>query len=132
RCPHCRDFANDTLPLIVDEYVNSGDLRIEWRDLPVLGEQSIAAALAAQAAANQGKYWDYHDALIAAGTADPAIVFTPEFFVELATQIGVEDLTRFEEDMMSAATFEKIQADYNEGVGYLGFQSTPTFVVGGT
>lgn len=35
RCPFCGLFARDPLPVLVEKYVDSGELRIEWRDLPV-------------------------------------------------------------------------------------------------
>ena len=47
----------------MQEYVEEGTLRIEWRDFPYLGQESVNAAMAARAAQAQGKFWEYHDLL---------------------------------------------------------------------
>lgn len=44
RCPFCAKFSHDTEPQLVDKYVEAGKLRIEWRDLPIFGEESMVAA----------------------------------------------------------------------------------------
>src|SRR5450830_1341517 len=41
RCPFCGIYARETLPLLAREYVTSGKLRVEWRDLPVFGQESV-------------------------------------------------------------------------------------------
>ena len=48
RCPFCGEFARETEPKLVDKYVESGTLRLEWRDFPYLGRESVRAALAAR------------------------------------------------------------------------------------
>lgn len=50
RCPFCAKFSRDTEPVLVEKYVDEGVLRIEWRDLPIFGEQSMSAARAGRAA----------------------------------------------------------------------------------
>ena len=44
QCPFCGKFARDTEPELIDEYVEDGTLRIEWRDFPYLGPESMTAA----------------------------------------------------------------------------------------
>lgn len=63
RCPFCAQFTRTTEPQLVDKYVNSGVLRIEWRDMPIFGEQSMAAARAGRAAAAQGRFWPFVNAV---------------------------------------------------------------------
>ena len=43
-CPFCGKFARDTEPTLVKDYVDKGILRIEWRDFPYLGPESLTAA----------------------------------------------------------------------------------------
>ena len=50
-------------PKLYKEYVKEGTLRIEWRDFPYRGQESVDAAVAARAAQAQGKFWEYHDLL---------------------------------------------------------------------
>lgn len=62
---------------MVKEYVEDGTLRLEWRDFPYLGDESVNAAVAARAAQEQGKFWEYHDLLYenqAAGFSDETLV----------------------------------------------------------
>ena len=47
----------------MESYVENGMLRIEWRDFAYLGQESVKAAQAARAAQEQGRFWEYHDAL---------------------------------------------------------------------
>ena len=44
RCSHCRDFDEDTLPVLVERYVRAGKLRIVFHNLPILGPASVDAA----------------------------------------------------------------------------------------
>ncbi|MDN5759410.1 MAG: DsbA family protein, partial [Tomitella sp.] len=44
RCSFCAKFSRDIAPDLIDEYVDSGQLRIEWRDMPIYGEESMLAA----------------------------------------------------------------------------------------
>ena len=64
--PLLRPWTDDTLPTLRD-YVERGDLRIEWRDVNVYGEDSERAARAALAAAMQDTLDDYHAALFPDG-----------------------------------------------------------------
>lgn len=70
QCPYCASWNEETLPAMMD-YVDSGDLRIEMRDLAVFGEESERAARAVFAAGKQGEYWDYHNALFEDGEHRP-------------------------------------------------------------
>jgi protein-disulfide isomerase len=48
---------------LVERYVENGTLRIEWRDFAYLRQESVKTAQAARAAQEQGRFWEYHDAL---------------------------------------------------------------------
>jgi len=124
RCPHCARFATETAPRLIERYVTSGVLRIEWRDFPVLGEESMELAKAARAAARQGKFWEFHDAVDAA--QEPS--FSEERIQEMARQAGVPDLARFNADRADPDVERAIQADMAEG-RKLGVFSTPTFLI---
>ncbi|MCY4669666.1 MAG: thioredoxin domain-containing protein, partial [Rhodococcus sp.] len=54
RCPFCAQFSRETEPQLIDRYVDTGTLRIEWRDLPIFGPQSFDSARAERAAAAHG------------------------------------------------------------------------------
>jgi protein-disulfide isomerase len=61
QCPYCRDYALQVLPQVVRDYVATGKVRMEFRDLAFLGPDSTKAARAAAAAGEQGKLWNFVD-----------------------------------------------------------------------
>ncbi|WP_431031050.1 DsbA family protein [Plantibacter sp. RU18] len=131
RCPFCAVFDQETLPELVKRYVEQGRVRFEWRDLPIFGEQSDAAAVAARAAGEQGMFWEYHTALFAAAPERGHAELPRERLVEFARQIGVPNIDRFTEDLDSQELAQRVRADYEEGAN-LGISSTPMFLVNGT
>jgi protein-disulfide isomerase len=109
----------------VQEYVEEGTLRIEWRDFPYLGQESVNAAMAARAAQAQGKFWEYHDLLYQNQSGG----FPREKLVELAREAGL-GAQRFEADLASGEYGEVIAEDFREGQ-QRGISGTPTFVING-
>ncbi|SDM60883.1 Protein-disulfide isomerase [Cryobacterium flavum] len=131
RCPFCGVFARDTLPVLVEEYVDSGQVRIEWRDLPVFGQESTAAAVAARAAGEQGFFWEFAEVVFAGAPERGHVALPPERLLEIATEIGVPNLEQFVSDLDNAELLEKVNIDAAEA-RYLGITSTPMFVVNET
>ena len=130
RCPFCAKFSRDSEPELIQRYVDEGKLRIEWRDMPLFGEQSLAAARAGRAAAAQGKFWEFNSAVYAAAPATGHADLTPAVLRGFAEQAGVPDLDRFEADAASADFDEQIRGDA-EAAQMLGVVSTPSFSVNG-
>ncbi|WP_168200736.1 thioredoxin domain-containing protein [Allokutzneria sp. NRRL B-24872] len=130
RCPYCVKFATDTKPELIRRYVDTGVLRIEWRDYPMFGEESEYAALAARAAGRQGKFWPYHELAFAEAPRQGRASFPRERLVEIAKRVGVADLKRFEADLADPKIAEEIKADIDEG-RRLGVSGTPAFVLNG-
>jgi len=116
-------------PKLYEEYVKEGTLRIEWRDFPYQGQESVDAALAARAAQAQGKFWEYHDLLYDNQSSGNSGGYSEENLISLAEEAGL-DRRRFEEDLRSARYEETVQADFEEGQG-LGISGTPTFFING-
>ena len=65
QCPFCRNFFNNTLPEIKRNYVDTGKIRLVYRDFPISSVHKSAqkAAEASECADEQGKFWEYHDIL---------------------------------------------------------------------
>jgi protein-disulfide isomerase len=110
---------------LVEEYVESGTLRMEWRDFPYLGRGSLDAAVAARAAQEQDKFWEYHDLLYENQSGG----FSREKLVELAREAGL-DVERFEADLASREYEQTVIEDFQEGQ-QRGISGTPTFVING-
>ena len=109
----------------MERYVEDGTLRLEWRDFPYLGQESVNAALAARAAQDQGKFWEYHGLLYENQSGG----FSDERLIELAREAGL-DVERFEADLTSGRYEEAVARDFQEGQRK-GIAGTPTFVING-
>jgi len=112
-------------PKLYREYVKDGTLRIEWRDFPYRGPQSVNAAVAARAAQAQGRFWEYHDLLYDSQFSG----FSDENLSALATKAGL-DTQRFENDYGSGRYEGLVRADFQRGLN-LGVNGTPTFFING-
>lgn len=131
RCPFCGVYARDTMPQLIDEYVESGQVRMEWRDMPVFGEESLEAAVAARAAGEQGLFWEFSEAVFADAPERGHVALPPERVREIAEQIGVPDMAAFEADLTNPELRERVNADFAEGRS-IGITGTPTFLVNDT
>ncbi len=109
----------------MESYVEDGTLRLEWRDFPYRGQESVNAALAARAAQDQGKFWEYHDLLYQNQSGG----FSDERLIELAREAGL-DVEKFEEDLASGRFERSVVEDFQEGQ-QMGITGTPTFVING-
>ena len=103
---------------------NSDTVKIVFKNMPLKNHQMAGpAALAALAAGEQNKFWEYHDLLF----AEPKI--NPDSLKKIAAKLGL-DLVRFETDMKSPAILAKLNKDTVEAEA-LGINSTPTVFVNG-
>jgi protein-disulfide isomerase len=131
RCPFCAVFANDSFPEIREEYVDTGQVRFEFRDLAIFGDQSIDAAVAARAAGEQGRYFEFSEALFAAAPEKGHPDMPREALVQFAETAAVPDLARFERDLDDPKLRALVEAD-TARAQQLGATGTPFFLVGGT
>lgn len=129
QCPNCGKFARDIKPRLIREYVETGTVRLVWRDFPYFGEQSVHAAVAARAAGRQGKFWAYHDALYANQAPPRSGRLTSERLRGLARDLGL-DMARFDADRRDPKLRKAVQRDFAFGQG-LGLPGTPAFLIGG-
>lgn len=127
QCPFCGEFARDIEPYLVEEYVESGTLRIEWRGFPYRGQESVNAALKARAAQEQGKFWEHHDALYRNQGSPNSGAFADEQLVALAEEAGL-NAERLAFDLTSGK-YEGVVSDNFEEATSTGIPGTPAFFV---
>jgi protein-disulfide isomerase len=113
----------------LERYIEDGTLRLEWRDFPYLGNESRRAAVAARAAQEQGKFWDYHDVLFDNQRSPNSGAFSNENLVGFAREVGL-DMGRFEAAITSGEYEAVVEKDFREGQD-AGISSTPSFVING-
>jgi protein-disulfide isomerase len=116
-CPYCAktDLLLAELPI-----------RRVFRHFPVVSKHPRARVLshAAEAAALQGAFWEFHDALF-----DDQGHLDPPHLWERVRRLGI-DLDRFEADRRSDAVAERVERDFRSGVR-AGVMTTPTLFVDG-
>jgi protein-disulfide isomerase len=124
QCPYCARFARDTWPLLRERYVDTGRIRFATRDLPLpFHEFAEPAAVAARCAGQQGKFWEYREALFRDQSQ-----LSQARYAALAGTFGL-DTVRFETCRASRAVLDSVRADAALAASN-GIASTPSFVIG--
>lgn len=126
QCVYCRKFWQETLPRIEDGYIRSGKVRFVYRHLAILGQGSVLAAQAAACAHDQGKFWEYHDALF--GNTSP-LGYTAVRLKRYAGQVGLEEQS-FSGCLDSGKHAERVEAETILG-RKMGASGTPAFLING-
>lgn len=117
-CGFCRQSVGDVEQLIA----NNPDLKVVFREMPILSDESNTAAAWGMAAAQQGKYLAFYKAMFAAGRPSATTI------ASAARQAGL-DMTSAQAFVNSGAAQDEVNA--NIGVAqHLEFTGTPSWVVG--
>lgn len=124
-CPYCGKFFTETLPLIKQNYINTGKVKLVYRDFPLsFHPDSEKAAEAAECAGEQSKYWEMHDKLFEDQTA-----LSVDNLKQYAKDIGL-DSAKFNSCLDSGKMSTEVQKDLADGQSY-GVSGTPTFFING-
>lgn len=121
-CGHCKAAA----PVVADVVKrHPKDVRVFYKHFPLsFHEMAKPAAIAAEAAQNQGKFWPMHDAIFATQT-----MLDEDLLMGHARALGL-DIERFSKDFKSAELAAKVDASKAEGET-MGVEATPTFFING-
>lgn len=128
QCPICKRAETEVISRLEQDYVNQGKVKIEFRDYAFIGQDSWNAAQAALAANDQGKFWQYHDALFNAQGQENSGQFSYTNLVRIAQQVGL-DVPTFEKTLSSNAHLAEVQQEVDQA-SKAGVDSTPTFFIG--
>ena len=130
QCPACRAFE-DIVKQVQESY-SGEDLKIVYRHFPLrsIHPNADLAAQAAEAAGEEGKFWEMKDILFK-NQAEWSEEKDPRgLFGAYAKSIGL-DVAEFDEDLLPEDdSKERVEKDYQSGVA-LGVNSTPTFILNG-
>lgn len=129
QCPFCGRHHQLVAPDLIKNYVDTGKATYVYKHLAFLGNESVWSAIAAECAADQGKFWLYHDYLFEHQNGENQGAFNKDKLIGFGKELGL-DMTKFEPCVTSDATFDRVRADTEEGQK-LGVASTPTFFVNG-
>ncbi|CAG0958769.1 Disulfide bond formation protein D [Anaerolineae bacterium] len=129
QCPFCSTVEREAISQLRSKYVSSGKISIVYKHAAVLGDESIWAAQAAECAADQGQFWEYHDLLFGKQAGENQGAFTKEKLIGFASELKL-GLTRFEPCLKNDETLTRVQADTQEAHA-VGVRGTPTFLFNG-
>jgi len=117
-CPYCKQTTADIERVLREDK----NIKVVFRELPILSEQSNSAALMALAAAKQGKYFDFHRTMFATGRPTPSTVEAA------AMEVGL-DLNEARRFMQTSEAQREVQNNIDIA-RQLQFTGTPAFIVG--
>ena len=121
-CIYCAEVAV-TIKKVINE--NPGKIRLVWKDFPIPSHTNAqAAAEAAQCAARQGKFWQYHDVLFQNQSN-----LNEANYLSLAGQVGL-NYEKFNQCLKNHETLPLVQNNFAEGQA-IGVDGTPYFIING-
>ncbi len=126
QCPYCKRFVDNTLPQIKKEYIDTGKVRLVFKDLPLsFHKNARKAAQAAHCAGDQNKYWKMHDVLFQnARRLEQEHLFGYAKIIKLDQNKFITCLNS--EQHLATIDFDAKQANQ------VGLTGTPSFVIGKT
>jgi protein-disulfide isomerase len=129
QCPFCTRYTVETEPEVRRAYVDTGKMKIEYRNLAVQGDASIRAGEALYCANEQGGMWDYHDKLSLdfAQTGNKE-VYSMEYLKYVAGGMGFNQM-QFDSCMDSGKYNEVVRSETMQSQKE-GYTSTPAFKIG--
>ena len=132
QCPFCARFQTQTLPLILEQYVETGKVKFVFRDFPIISSHpnAMPAAVASECADEQNKFWEYHDMLFENQGVWSKMEFTSTItlFKEYATELELNQ-EQFNVCLDSGKYVNEINNDLEDGRKYE-ITGTPGFFIG--
>jgi protein-disulfide isomerase len=132
KCQYCARFHRETKSQLIDNFVNTGQVKFMFKDFVVndrpMDKQSTLAARASYCAADQGKYWQYHDEVYNNSKGEDVGWVTKEVLNQFAQNVRVPDLMKFSE-CVDSQKYNDAVAQNNALARSLGVSATPTFLV---
>lgn len=137
QCPHCLAFTLEFEPLLMEEFVVPGKIKLQFRNYPVLGAESGNAALAATCAAAQARFWPFHKEIFLlqfdAGQLTSEKLNAGRFdragLTAVARKLNL-DTAAFDTCLTAEATTQAVTADIRAATT-AGIRGTPGFILNG-
>jgi protein-disulfide isomerase len=133
QCPSCRMFWREVEPRLKKEYVDTGKVKLVFRDFPIvqIHPEAMLAAIAVDCAGDQKKYWQMHDKVFREQDKgeDSLVRFKNTDLKKWAKDIGL-DTAAFNECLDSSRYRDEVAKDKADGDS-VGIQGTPTFFING-
>jgi protein-disulfide isomerase len=132
QCPACGLFSRSTEPSLLEQYVATGKVRLVYRDMAFLGQESIDAAVGARAAQQLlggDGFWRFHDLLFHNQDGENEGAFARSVLADMAVSLGI-DRDAFLAALDDPALIGAVEAETRAGA-QAGVTSTPTLDING-
>lgn len=132
KCQYCARFHRETKNQIIDNYVKTGQVKFLFRDFIVNDKPndkaSTLASRASYCAADQGKYWQYHDEVYNNSQGENVAWVTKDSLKQFAMNVQIPDITKFSE-CLDSQKYSDVVTQNHQLARWLGVSATPTFLV---
>ena len=133
QCPSCRMFWKEVEPRLKKEYIDTGKVKLVFRDFPILQihPEALLASMAVDCAGEQDKYWQYHDKVFREqyNKGDDLVRFKAADLKKWAKDTGI-DSAKFDQCLDSEKYKNEVLKDKADGDA-VSVQGTPTFFING-
>jgi protein-disulfide isomerase len=127
QCHFCNVFFHSTEDDILENYVETGKVKMIFKDYNIIGPDSVTASHGAHCANDQGLFWEYHDILYSNWTGENNGWASSENLTKFAQELGL-DMDEWVECMLNETHSQIILAS-NEDAKSLEITGTPAFFV---
>jgi len=139
QCQSCAKFHRETMDDILRNFVNTGQVRYLFKDFiinesptttatpNIVGKGSTLAAEASYCAAEQGKYWPYHNELYQNGENETKEWITEDKLKQLGSNAGIADPGQFS-NCLASHKYSEVVSENDNLAKNIGLQSIPTFI----
>jgi len=127
QCSNCKRFATQVKPLIIENYINTGKVKLVFKDFTIYGNDSVNGAIAAHCASEQNKFWEMHDFMYQNQKAVNSGWLSVDSIKKFASGIGL-DMQQFNTCFDSKRYAQQVTENFNDGKS-AGVKGTPTFII---
>lgn len=128
QCPLCKKFFDESIPTIMKNYVETGKVKLVYKQFPLsIHPQAPDAALASECALEQNKFWEMHDLLFKNQDQWSGNAAHNDVFKKFAADLGL-NTQQFNECVDTQKHVGNVNKDYQEGLAKA-VRGTPTFYI---
>ena len=127
QCTFCYKFHQETLPILKDEFINSGKIKMVFKDFPLNGNDSKIAGEATYCAEDQNKYWEYHNTLYENWAGERTGWIKLDVLYKFAKDIDL-DFDEFSDCLNQHKYLNRVLDNEKYGIE-IDINATPTFLV---
>ena len=127
QCTYCYKFHESTLKTIEEKYINTGKVKLVFKDFPLNGADSVLAAEAVYCANDQGMYWQFHDEVYKNWAGERTGWISRESLNIFANTVGLNQ-EKFNACLDNSTHNDKVNSLYEFGKE-IGIDATPSFLI---